>query len=281
MNKIRGYEQFNEARRPRNKGGKPKSRTFGGNSNGFNNRLGRNLHTELPSSIISNKIGMPMAYSERFEYIINKIAAKNNVIAKELLKLPALSGETFQYSYLDLESAESISYLYYTDKGISENDKYKSAKRQRSKVYKIVKSIFGSRFTKTDVTKFVSLYKTVYMQGPDKSDIPKIELSNEQIAEKLYNDTKKDKLKWDKIHDIPYNMTKYSAFVKITEHKGILFDFLRFVDKHEGNSLITVNLINKMGKTEAEKRIWLKTIDFKDMTEFFNLFIEKYEKSEQ
>lgn len=276
MGKVNGFEQFNEARRNRNKGGKNQRRSVA--STGFGSHLAHDFRTNPMSiSVSSNKIGMPMAYSERFKYIINKIASKNNVIAKELLRLPSLTGETFQYSYLDIMSAESVSYLYYTDRGVLVDDKYKSPKRQSSKIYKIIKSIFGSRFTKTDVTKFVSLYKAIYTQGPDKKDFPNTELSNEQISNKLIIDTINDKLKWVKQHNAT-DMTKYYAYVKITENKGIAFELLRFYGRYEGNSTIIVALMNKLGKNDEEKRKWVKTIKFNELTEFFKKFVEKYEK---
>lgn len=269
MSKLRGYKQFNESRHNRNKGGKKTSPKFGSNVN-----------TPLPSSITANKTGMPMAYSERFKYIINKIANKNNAIAKELLLLPSKSGETFYYSYLDLEGAESLSYLYYTDKGISEEDKYKSPKRQRSKVYKVIKSIFGGRFTKTDVTKFVSMYKTIYTQGPDKADLVKSGQSDKQLIDKIVKDTKNGKLKWIKNHDIPHNMINYSASTKITDKKEIKFTFYRFVERHEPNTTMTIYLINDMFRIDSEKRKWIKTLKFDELSEFFKVFVEKYEKNQ-
>jgi len=270
MGKLIDYEHFNEARR--NKGGRKYSRPFvHGNANRFIDR------DSLPSSVISKREGMPMKYSERFKYIIVKIANKNNALAKELLQLPELTGETFQYSYLDMEGGESLSYLHLTDKGIADEDKYKSPKRQISKVYKVVKSIFGSKYTKTDVSKFISMYKTAYNQGPDKSEIPRGPQTQKQLIDKLTQDTKNDKIKWVKYESVN-DFIKYNAIFKITDYKSMSFDFLQFLDKYEKNSLITVNLINKKGKTESEKRKYLDTITYSYLENSLKIFFEKYGK---
>ena len=68
---VKGYDKFNESRNNRNKGGK-----HGGNR--FQNNQRRNWLDEvkpMPGKVVDSR-GMPMDFSERFKYVLTKIANK-------------------------------------------------------------------------------------------------------------------------------------------------------------------------------------------------------------
>lgn len=255
---VQGYEKFNESRK--NKGGR-NNRNAGNHQNSWKNEVPR----FAPKPDI---IGDVMDFSERFKYVINKIAEKNNPIAKELINLPNKPDTKFQQSYLDLTgSGDMISYLSNFD--VPDGEKYKTIKRQSSKVYKTIKNIFGSKYTSPEVKKFVSIFKQIYTQGPDKSETHAPKQTKEQLLKKIINDTKIDKLKWNKISKYG-NMNKYSVKIKITDKKYLIFDFFHF-DEDE-NSLMTINMHNDVTK----KSTWVNTLPFQDLSDFLKVFKEKY-----
>jgi hypothetical protein len=268
MGKIKHYNSFNEARTIRNKGG--------------NNRRGLFQHDsswkDSSYSVVADKTGLPMNFSERFKYILNKIALKNNAIAKELIELPNKPEALFIYSYIDIENEDSVSYLNSSDKNIPEDDRYNSTKRQRSKIYKVIKTIFGSKYTKVDVNKFVSMYKTIFKQGPDKADTPRESQTDKQLIDKLIRDTKNNKLSWIKESSIT-DMTRYNASYVLTDKKRINFEFLRFFNKHERASMIIIVLINDQCKGASSNRTHINTLMYEDIKDFLSMFIEKYEKN--
>jgi hypothetical protein len=268
MSKIKRYNSFNEARTIRNKGGNNKRGLFQHDSS---------WKDTMPHSVNTDKTGLRMNFSERFEYILNKIALKNNAIAKELIELPTKTEALFMYSYIEIENEDSVSYLNFTDKNIPEDDRYKTTKRQRSKLYKVIKTIFGSKYTKVDVNKFVSMYRTVYKQGPDKADMPKESQTNEQLVDKIIRDTKSNKINWIKEASIT-DMDNYKASYKLTDKKHINFEFLRFFNKYEKASMIIIVLTNEQNKGKSSNRTHLNTLMYEDIKEFLSMFSEKYEK---
>lgn len=273
---LKGYKKFNEARRH-----KPKGRHRGGNMNTIPQQRFPNSSWKEDVPRFTNKIeprGMNMTFSERFKYILTKISKKGNKIAKELLDLPNKPEAKFEYSYLDLTGRQdTMSYLPNGARDIPEEDRYKSNKRQHSKIYKTIKTIFGSKYTKNEVTKFVSIYNEVYKQGPDKADTTKPKQSDEQLLKKIIEDTKSDKLKWKKETGAG-NMARYEAKVTITEKKYLVFCFFHFDQsiKEEAMSFLTINLYNDLGKTKDDKTMWINTLQFKDITDFLPVFKQKF-----
>lgn len=266
---LKKYKAFNEARRHKPKRHGPKR---GG---GFQQQSWKQ---EVPR--FAEPRGMHMVLSDRFKYVLEKIAKKGNAIAKELLILPNKLDAKFEYSYIDLTGrGDTLSYLPNGARDTAEADRFKSPKRQHSKVYKTIKTVFGSKYTKTDVTKFVSMFKEVYEQGPDKSDYPaRGKNTDEQLLKKIIEDTKSDKLKWNK-EETAGNMTRYESAVKITEMKRLVFCFFHFDQavKEESMSFLTINFYNDLGKTKDDQRRWIQTFQFDSIANnFIPAFKEKY-----
>jgi len=259
---IGGYKQFNEAR----KSNRPRRNKGGGNHVNFNR--------SYAPKIVEPR-GMNMVFSERFNYVLNKIAKKGNKIAIELLTLPGNPDRKFEYSYIDLTGREDdLSYLPNGARDIKEDDRFKTNKRQRSKVYKTIKTIFGSKYTKNEVAKFVSFFKEVYKVGPDKKDMEPKQLEDEAIK-KIITDTKNRKLVW-KLEQNTSQFLRYEAKFTVTPKKYLLFDFFLFIDKGENFSFITLNMYNELGRTKEDKKIWLTTFQYKHVTDFIKAFKEIY-----
>lgn len=273
---LKGYKKFNESRSH-----KPRRGHKGGNMNTpQHQRFPNSSWKEYPPRF-TNKIeprGMNMTFSERFKYILTEISKKGNKIAKELLELPNKPEAKFEYSYLDIAGRQdTISYLPNGARDILEEERYRSNKRQHSKIYKTIKTIFGSKYTKNEVTKFVSIYNEVYKQGPDKTDTTKSKQSDEQLLKKIIEDTKSDKLKWEKETGTG-NMVRYESKVAITKKKYLAFCFFHFDRsiKDEAMSFITINLYNDSSKTKDDKTVWINTLQFKDIRDFLPVFKEKF-----
>lgn len=272
---VKGYNKYNESRGSKGRRSTTPSR---------NDRFNRQQHAwqdEVPK--FTNRIetrGMNMEFAPRFKYVITKIAEKGNAIAKELLLLPNKPEAKFENSYLDLTNRfDTISYLQNAERNLSDEEKYKSNKRQQSKAYKVIKTIFGSKYTKFEVTKFVSMFKQVYEQGPEKkgdaSEKPKQTV--EEVIKKISEDTKSGKLKWEK-QPKAGNLVKYETRIKITDKKSLVFIFFHFDNntKEEKWSFITTNIYNELGKTDDEKRKFLQNIAYDKIGEFLKIFKDKY-----
>lgn len=260
---LEKYNKFNESRR--NKGRR---------STPFVNSRQRENNINQTIRIIETR-GMPLELSSRFKFIINIIADKGNAIAKDILKNLNNPNVKFEYSYLDLTGrADTISYLPNGERNLPEQERYKSNKRQNSKVYKVIKTIFGSKYTKTDVTKFVSMFKQVFESGKSnrkQENIVSKEIDQKKLLEKLITDTKNDKIKWVIIKETG-NYFKYEFKIKITEKKHILIWYFYFpLDNIK--DLIILNM-KTSSNNEAQ---WLLTIVLDD-NEFNNVFKEKYIK---
>lgn len=239
------------------------------NSNIRNSNRRSWLDDKPKSNNIKIDRGMRMDFTERFEYLVRKMADKNNSIAKELLTLQNKDLK-FEYSYLDLTGRDdTISYIVNADKNIPDDDKYKSNKRQISKTYKVIKTIFGSKYTKMEVSKFVSLFKQIYQNGPDEKDIIKPKLNDKQLIDKLILDTKNDKIKW-KEDSKNGNFFKYSYKIKITDKKYLIFDIFYFSDI-EKNSFLTINLF-----TNDKRSTWINTLNYSIIQDFIQIIKEKY-----
>jgi hypothetical protein len=226
----------------------------------------------IVGSVVSS--GMKMEYSTRFGYLLNKIAETGNKIAKEFLSLKSNEEKKFEISYLDLTNKEdTISYLQPNGKDIPDTEKYKSNKRQHVKVYKTIKIIFGSKYTKTDVQKFVSIFKSTYNKGPEKKDLPTP--TEEQIIKNLIKDTESNKLKW-------FNVAKGKDFVRCVTDKPIdeknkkilRFTYYIFEDKKEVDcGFLTIHLVRDPEITPiksinmSQKDCYIKTIMFKTQIE--------------
>lgn len=271
---LEKYDKFNESRR--NKGRR---------SSPVNTHRQRIANAASVTNRVVEPRGMPLDLSTRFKYIITIIADKGNAIAKDMLKNLNNPNVKFEYSYLDLTGrADTISYLPNGERNLPEEERYKSNKRQHSKVYKVVKTIFGSKYTKTDVGKFVSMFKQVFETGKsnNKESVRVSGIDKKQLLEKLTQDTKNDKIKWIRsVNSQTYN--KFEFKIKATEKKSFVFHFYYYFN-YSNNSMITLSMytdnsyltgIDRGGKVE-----WILTIPFPDVKEFSELFKEKYLKEE-
>lgn len=222
--------------------------------------------------------GLIMYASERFKYILSKMSESGNKIAKDFLLLLDNKEKKFEMSYIDLTSKEdSLSYLTPGASGeLKDEDKYKSNKRQYSKIYKLIKTIFGNKFTKEEVKKFVSVYKSVYNKGPEKKKEPG---SDENILKKIVDDTKNDKLKWS-LRTKANNWVCYEAGKKYTEYKGVVFSLYIFDPHLFVNSFLSMNFINNKEKDPDKKSVHIKTFNYGDIIEFIKDFSKKYKVGE-
>jgi hypothetical protein len=218
--------------------------------------------------------GMKMEFSARFAYLLTKMTETGNKIAKELLALKTNTDKKFEMSYLDLTNKEdTISYLPTGGRDLPDAEKYKSNKRQHVKIYKTIKTIFGAKYTKTDVQKFVSIFKSIYNKGPEKRDLPTP--TEEQIVKNLIKDTESDKLKW-------VNVAKGKDFIRCVTDKQIdeknkkvlRFTYYVFNDlKEQDCGFLTAHLIRDPELTPitnvntSEKDSYIKTIMFKSQIE--------------
>jgi len=220
--------------------------------------------------------GMPLMISDRLKYIFSKMSESGNRAAKELLSLTDQKDKKFEMSYLDItKKDDSLSYLPPGGKDLPDAEKYDNNKRQYSKVYKVVKTICGSRYTKTEVQKFVSMYKSIYNKGPEKEDLPKP--TDEQILNKIIRDTKSDKLKWkEELKTSPW--VRYEAKVSATDTKGVMFHLYIFYSlKDTPNCFLTVHFFNEKEKYDKDKKIHIKTYKYDEgLIDFIKDFVEKY-----
>jgi len=273
------YQTFNEARRHK---GKPKRHRGGGGVDAWlNQQKTPSIRQHQKNLVVVPKTGiqphgMNMVFSERLKYILDKIASKGNRIAKELLTLPDKPQAKFEYSYIDLTRREdTMSYLPYGGKDLPEGEKFNNNKRQHAKVYKTVKTLFASKYTKTEVNKFVSMYKQIYNEGPGQ-DASRPKLTEEQIVKKIIEDTKNGKLKWE-LQGRQSDWLRCDAKVKITEKKSLVFQLFLFpVIADEPKSFLTMILQNDLAIARDDKRKWLQTLKFDDIKEFIRIFKEKH-----
>lgn len=231
------YNKFNESKR--NKGSNRYERE----------RFSRNQNVRMTSKIVEPR-GMEMEFSPRFKYIIEKISEKGNAISKDLLNV-LNNGNKYDWSYLDITNKnDTISYLPNSARDMKDDDKYKTNKRQHVKAYKLIKLLFGSKYTKTDVTKFVSLYKSVFEKGPDKK-----QNENALLVNKIIEDTKSKKLKW--IISGDQNLLTCETSIKVTENKKLILSL--YIPSTEINTILTINMLSNKNKT------WIKTIPGQDL----------------
>ena len=266
---VKGYKKFNEARRHKSK---PQRR--GGNFNAnWEQQVARNT-----KAVSVEPHGMNMVYGEKFKFILDKISKKGNKIAKELLTLPNKPDARFEQSYIDITRREdTLSFLPNGARDLPEDKRFDNNKRQQAKIYKTIKTIFGSKYTKDEVTKFVSMFKGVYNVGPDPvvsqvdPTVPK--KTDEEVVKKIIEDTKDEKLVW-KEGESGGNMRRYDATITITPKKRLVLCFYHFPNtiKEETMSFITVNFYNDLGKTQEDKRIWIQTYKFDQIIDFLQTF---------
>ena len=227
------------------------------------------------------KRGMSMDFSDNFYFILKKIASKNNVIAKELIELSNKIDDRFECSYIDItRHYDTLSYLSSSHKDIPEEEKYESNKRQFSKVYKVIKNIFGSKYTKNEVTKFVSMFKNIYIEGPDnKTDnsVDKnVKLEIFEIVKKITEDTKSNKLKWTKEYN-SLHLKRYQCIVDLTAKKKLKFELFIFAENDKiKNTFLSINLLDdSTGKSKNDKNKWLTSIYYNDLKDFMPVFFDK------
>jgi hypothetical protein len=270
---LKKYDSFNESRNNKKKKHGQRGQ-HGGTLVWDGSRVrgsydkGNVVHTAQPR-------GMNMDFSPRFKYILGKMDKKGNKIAKDLLSVLNKPDAKFEFSFLDLTGrADTVSYIANADRNIPDEEKYKTNRRQHSKVYKTIKTIFGSKYTKTEVTKFVSLYKQIYEEGPDDAAISRNKRSDEQLLKKIATDTKNGNLKWTEEKSDITGMERYEAKIKITDKKSLLFIF--FILGTKNLSFITINLYNSLYPSRSGE--WINTYQYKDLTDFLTAFKEKYNK---
>ena len=265
---VKGYKKFNEARKQKNR---PRQR--GGFNSNWEQQLVRNN-----KAVSIEPRGMNMVYGEKFKYILNKISKNGNKIAKELLTLPDKIDARFDQSYIDITRREdTLSFLPNGARDIPDDKRFDTNKRQQSKVYKTIKTIFGSKYTKEEVNKFVSMFKGVYNVGPDPVVDQNIKKTDEDVIGKIIDDTKNDKLIW-KEGESGGNLRRYDAEIPITTHKRLVICFYHFPNtiKDETMSFITVNFYNDLGQTKDDKRMWIETYKFDQIVDFLKIFSFKY-----
>jgi len=264
---MKKYREFNESKKHRQSRNKYNFNNFPINAQ--------------PNEVKMIERGMPMDFSNKFNYILSKMVQKNNGIAKELINLPNDITRKFEYSYIDLaRNNDTLSYLANGDRNIPEDDRYSSIKRQNSKIHKVIKAIFGNKYTKNEIAKFVSIYKEIYAAGPDESLKIKSKQSNSDISLKLIKDTKDNKLLWDKIYSNA-QLNKYESTIKITEKKYLKFEFFNFfLAEYEKNSFITIHLIKDFSDKGNNKNNseWITTLQYDDIKNFVEQFVSKKTK---
>jgi hypothetical protein len=258
---LENYQKFNESKN-RNKGNKNRQK----NQNWQNQQTLKKYPREENSRPAPR--GMNMDFSDRFRYILTQMDKKGSKIAKDLLSQLNKPDAKFEYSFIDLtQRSDTLSYLPNAEKNTPEEEKYKSNKRQHSKVYKTIKTLFGSKYTKTEVNKFVSIYKQIYEAGPDREAL-KSKRTDGQLMKKIVEDTKTGKLTWLKLPEMG-EVIRYEAKINITNHKYLSFVFFILPDKTK--SLVTINFF-----TDLKKNEWVQTFNYKDLTDFLTAFKEKY-----
>lgn len=268
---VKGYKKFNESKSKSHKKkiNNQKKDRFQQQNSWKENVPKFNVRTE--------PVGMKIEISDRLKYIIIKISEKGNAIAKDFVSLLDKPDVKFNLSYIDITTRGGDSLTYLNDNtNIPENELYRSNKRQISKVYKVIKSIFGSKYTKMEVSKFVSMFKQIYDQGPDKS-LTRPKRTESEMLRKIIDDTKNDKLKWKKISEIG-EITRYEIRVKVTDKKYIALVLFYFPDIKEDLIFMTINLHNELGITKEQKSTWITTLKYQDLKEFLEIFRKKYIK---
>lgn len=261
---VHGYKKFNENYRDKNRKGRFRQTSWMDEPPTKNKYATKRVEVS----------GIEMEYSNNFKFLLTKIASKGNPIAKELLAAVDKPDSKFEISYLDLTKKDDmVSFLGKADKNIT--DKYSSNKRQLSKAYKAIKVIFGSKFTQAEVTKFVSMYKQYYNQGPDKPR-PKQKQTKDELLKKIIQDIKSGKMKWSMVVRSG-NMEKYECKVQITDKKYIAFDYFYFFQGDKMN-FMTLNFRNEMEKDLTKKSIWIDTYKNEELeqADFIKLFREKF-----
>lgn len=253
------YKNFNESRKNRNR---RKNKQITRNYNAINKYQ--------PYSAVDSK-KMDMIFSDRFKYVVEKISMKGNAIAKDLLSLPN-SANKYSYSYLDLtDRYDTISYLS-SDKNLSEGeDKFKTNKRQHSKVYKVIKTILGNKFTKNEVSKFVTFYKQVYEQGPDKKFNREIDIVN-----KITEDTKKNIINWKEEKRNSSILKVFKSEIVVTLNKYILLELYLFKGDDKKNTFLSINFCNNNALLDKDKKKWYKTFRYENLFNFLEAFKDKY-----
>lgn len=261
---VSKYKQFNERKSNRSRGSRPSNIEGRAPMKKYNR--GEYNYGISPNP---SQRGMPLDFSPRFKYIITKISNKNNKIAIDLLDSLNKPNARFEYSYLDLTNrGDTLSYLPNGERNTPEDQKYITNKRQHSKVYKVIKTIFGSKYTKTEVNKFVSMFKQTYDEGPPKKPEIKSRKTTGQLLKNIIDDTIDGKLQWSKLSDIK-DVDRYKAKIKITEKKYL--DFVLYLTKNESNSFLTINFFNDNKDGE-----WISTFTYKDLINFIQTFKNKY-----
>ena len=264
---INNYSMFNESKSMKNRGNRGRNQKY---QDSFNKKY-------AAGKISSQDFDVVLHLSPRLEYAVNKMAEIGNPVSKEILKA-LKDGRTSEISFLDMSrNVDNISYLtkeVINRNDFNENEAYRSSRRTSSKIYKAMRLLFGNKFTKNEISKFVSVYKSVYSKGPDKNLIKNDKESknipiNETI-QKIIDDTKKGKLKW---RDIPMNTStikKKRCIIPITKMKYMEIDFYIMFDNPQ-NNFMSFNL------SDGNKLSFIKSINFKrdNMEDLFS-DLEKY-----
>jgi len=251
---INNYEKYNESR-SRRRGNKINSARGGYNNNIKRDSYNNNIKIEENDYSENQNLFL----SQRLESIIKKISETGDLLSKEILDSIDNKSKFFDVTYLDI-SKNLDNFSFFTKEevnklGIVDNtiDTYKSNKRFESKIYKIVKILFGNKFTKKEIQKFISIYKSVYSKGPDKKNVEQKALTNEDVINKIIEDTTNGKLKWVEVPEL-IGLEKYRSVVNITKSKYLQIELYLFTN--QDNDFLTLNLrIEKINK-------FIKSINF-------------------
>lgn len=245
---INNYLKFNEGRSMKNRSNRGKNQKYQDNFNKYK------------SMNNASNVDVEFFISPRFEYLINKMSEIGNPISKEIIKAYK-DKRKLNISYLDISrNIDNITYLtkeIINQENFRESESYKTNKRSTSKIYKVIRLLFGNKFTKNEITKFASVYKSVYSKGPDKSRTKEEErkpLTSSEVINKLIDDTKNNKLNWENLYASSV-LNKKRCILKLTSDKNLIIDFY-FLDDQK-NRFISFNISKK-----DEELIFLKSINF-------------------
>lgn len=257
---MRNYKQhINESRRQRKNNRHQKAEQ----ENQFNKKF------VLPHL---HPMGMPMVVSDRLDYILKKMSESGNKIAKDILSLTSNKEKLHQISYIDItRKDDSFSFLPNGGKDLPEEQKFVSDKRQHGKIYKTVKVIFFNKYTKNEIQKFISVFKSIYHKGPEKKNNSS-PLSDEELVKKLVSDTSADKIKWISSMEAS-NWIKFEFTKPVTNTKMIVFDYYIFTWRgYENMTFMSIGMKIK----DQTKDSFIKSIKYDKLSELTRLMIEKY-----
>lgn len=248
---MKDFKQYNESRRS-------KKRRFQGIERQYNRY--KNIIDSTPSERTENG-GMPLEVSPRFIAAVRKMSEVGGSIVKKLLDEIENKNNLYNISYIDLSrNLDMLTYLPLSEKD-SKIDPYKNQKRIGSKIYKVIRMIFGNEVTKNEIQKFVSVFKNVCSCVPTTRPKTKTEnrkQTDKEIVDTLIKNTVENKISW-KNNQKTENLESYVAVYEITDNKELEFNLYIFPkEEHISNMAISY----RVNTTKILKRDFIKNINF-------------------